>query len=228
MSGGASVPFAIAAVFAGEKYQQILLWAAAVFCLTLAGYRVWAAERRKVIELNARITPNFRISFDSLNRGLELAIDRITHHTGLGGIAATAVTQHQAKYLRICVAASTNAPVRNCQAFIFSLEKRLNEKEQFKPVHLPQFISLRDQPFDVLPRLPEQVDFLKVTDFDNKMTRTGYWPFVLEDVFNDLGIYRFGFKVNGDGVTSNPIHVDVHWRGAWNTISASLVFVEPE
>jgi len=52
MSGIASVPLAVAAVFVGEKYQQIVLWVASVSCLLIAGYRVWATERRKVIALD--------------------------------------------------------------------------------------------------------------------------------------------------------------------------------
>jgi hypothetical protein len=51
MSGGASVPFAIAAVFAGENYQRQLLWAAALVCFIIAAYRVWSGERSVVIQL---------------------------------------------------------------------------------------------------------------------------------------------------------------------------------
>src|SRR6185312_2565253 len=51
MSGSASVPFAIWAVFAGEPYQQRILAAASVFCLLFAAYRMWASERKRVNDL---------------------------------------------------------------------------------------------------------------------------------------------------------------------------------
>jgi hypothetical protein len=54
MSGSASVPFTIAAVFAGEKYQQVILTSAAVFCVYFATWRVWATERERVIALHGQ------------------------------------------------------------------------------------------------------------------------------------------------------------------------------
>ena len=55
MSGGASVPFAIWAIFAGEKYQQVILAVVSVFCVSFAAWRLWAAEREKVIELHGQM-----------------------------------------------------------------------------------------------------------------------------------------------------------------------------
>lgn len=46
MSGGASVPFAIAAVFVEQTYQKVLLAGAAILCFVLAAYRIWATERK--------------------------------------------------------------------------------------------------------------------------------------------------------------------------------------
>jgi hypothetical protein len=45
MSGGASVPFAIATVFVAQTYQKLLLAGAAILCFVVAAYRVWRTER---------------------------------------------------------------------------------------------------------------------------------------------------------------------------------------
>ena len=81
----------------------------------------------------------------------------------------------------------------------------------------------RDEPFEVMPKIPRMVDFMKVSEQDNKFIRTGYWSHALAGVFIDKATYRFTIAVNGDGITATPIKVEVVWREEWNTISARQV-----
>jgi hypothetical protein len=55
MSGGFSVPFGGLAVFAGDKYQQ-LIWAALAFCaLGFASYRLWRSQYDRATELEVKL-----------------------------------------------------------------------------------------------------------------------------------------------------------------------------
>jgi hypothetical protein len=66
MSGGFSVPFTAAAVFAGDKYQQAIFGCLALTALWFAAYRVWKVERYRVIELQKKL------------EGVKLTIQKVT------------------------------------------------------------------------------------------------------------------------------------------------------
>jgi hypothetical protein len=55
MSGGLSVPFAIAALFLGESWQGTMMAALAALCFVFASYLVWKPERESVIALTAKL-----------------------------------------------------------------------------------------------------------------------------------------------------------------------------
>jgi len=55
MSGGFSVPFGAFAVFAGDKYQQ-LIWAVLAFCaLGFTAYRLWRTQYDRATDLEAKL-----------------------------------------------------------------------------------------------------------------------------------------------------------------------------
>ena len=47
MSGGASVPFSIFAVYGDGTVAKTLLWISAFFCAWLSAYLIWSTERQK-------------------------------------------------------------------------------------------------------------------------------------------------------------------------------------
>src|ERR1019366_4576024 len=150
-------------------------------------------------ELTERTTPKFGVYFDQDRCGIVSAIERAPIvSTGIYGSAR--ITEGQAfhaLYIRICVNAASHVVVRNCQAFLLSLEKQQNPNETFIYINLPQ---------------P-----------NNKFSRTGYWPNALENAFSDNATYRFTIAVNGDGITAPPIKIDVVWQGIWDRVSAHQV-----
>jgi|ERR1019366_7074184 broad specificity polyphosphatase/5'/3'-nucleotidase SurE len=176
-------------------------------------------------ELTERTTPKFGVYFDQDRCGIVSAIERAPIvSTGIYGSAR--ITEGQAfhaLYIRICVNAASHVVVRNCQAFLLSLEKQQNPNETFIYINLPQPIQLTDKPFDVMPNIPRMVDFMKTSEQDNKFSRTGYWPNALENAFSDNATYRFTIAVNGDGITAPPIKIDVVWQGIWDRVSAHQV-----
>jgi hypothetical protein len=71
LSGGFSVPFTIATVFAGDKFAQAIFGALAFSGLVFAAYQVWKPEREKVIRseekvisLEEALRPKIKLTFD--------------------------------------------------------------------------------------------------------------------------------------------------------------------
>jgi hypothetical protein len=74
MSGGFSVPFGAAAVFADTKYGQAIWGSLAVCAFVFAAYRFWSAEHASVLSLKEKLRPkikviNFQCDFLPLSDG---------------------------------------------------------------------------------------------------------------------------------------------------------------
>lgn len=83
MSGGASVPFTIAAVFVEQTYQKILLASAAILCFGVAAYRVWSAERvarnvaeKRISELESEYAYSLRLGAIDYNLAEHHAVNK--------------------------------------------------------------------------------------------------------------------------------------------------------
>jgi len=212
-----------------ESILQLVTWALAALFGAQAAFSIWAREHQARIEVERKLaektTPNFTVSFDQERGGIVNAVDqtKIEMPGTYGGTIFRPGPSYNASCLRILIKTKSDVPVKRCQAFILSLEKQAQPDEAFIYVELPQRIPLQTGPFEVLPNIPYPVDFMKASDQNNKLVRTGEWPNVLARAFDDLATYRFTIAVNGDGITAKPIKVDVVWRGQWDTISASQV-----
>jgi hypothetical protein len=185
------------------------------------------------MKLRVATTPRFSVSFNQEKSGVVLAIEKIMPPERMFAPPEELkrmkpTHEYRAHYLRIFVAATSKATVKNCRAFIVSLEKQLMPDTAFLIINLPQAIPLTENSFDVLPNIPCHVDFMKASEQDNRFCRTGYWPYVLERVFDEEGTYRFTFAVNGDGVTADHLQVEVVWRGKWDLITAHQLFLNSE
>jgi hypothetical protein len=219
MSGAPSVPAAIIALYVSNPITEVLLWLTAAACVVLSSYLVWRVERLKVIELSGRLAPKLEASFNADKRGIVDAIDR--EFINIAGTSVSYIQETKAKYLRLCLRAATDVTVRGCEVYIVALEKRRNGGEVFIHIMVPQAISLRGAPFDVKPRIDEMVDFLETKN--DQLFSVSNWPNTLQNVFSEHGIYRFTFKIHGDGVGTDTVTVDVDWRGMSDIIWAKQV-----
>ncbi len=61
MSGTPAVPAAIFALYVENNIARILFGVTAIGCLVFSAYLVWRVERKKVIELEAKLTPTMRL-----------------------------------------------------------------------------------------------------------------------------------------------------------------------
>jgi hypothetical protein len=225
MSGAFSVPFSALAVFSDSSLSKLIWGATALSALIIMLFLIWAKERKRIVLLETRLHPNFAISFNQEKGGIVPAKERTELHSmgAYGGIRTVAGPEYNASYIRICVTATSEMSVKQCQAFIIALEKQNRPGEAFIHINLPEPARLETEPFEVFPNIPRMVDFLKASEHDNKLIRTGYWSHLLANVFDDEATYRFTIAVNGDRITSKPIKIDLVWRGAWDRISATEV-----
>jgi hypothetical protein len=224
MSGGPSVPAAIAAFWVQSDVAKIALWATVAFCFVLSAFFIWRAERLKVIEFTERLKPKFQVAFDAEPVGIVDGIERTTVLVGVSanGTAIERINNKRTKYLRLCINATDEVPINACEAYIVQLDKRRDGEPAFTHIELPQAIPIQNAPFDVKPRIASMVDFIKTTE-DNRLLPVRYWPFALENVFAEPAVYCFAFKIHGDGVTADPIVVDVEWSGVWDAVHAYQV-----
>lgn len=226
MSGGPSVPLMLGALFIPNRALAVATGITGIVCGLFASYLVWASERRRVNDLLARATPKFTISFDPENKGIVDTDEtrQVFHGMLINGKPMYRTEVKKCKYIRIAIEAISNMPINGCEAYIASLEKRMEGEWDFHSVQLPQHIPLQSEPFSVKYAVPHEIDFAK-TDSESGLTPTPnvLWPNVLAHVFKDRATYRFTFRVHGGGITLAPMAVEIDWRGTWNEISARQI-----
>lgn len=76
MSGGVSVPFAVAGIALGEGWAGSLSWTAGLLCFGLAAFLTWKAERERAAGLAARLEPKFDVGFEPDSDGLHMGAFR--------------------------------------------------------------------------------------------------------------------------------------------------------
>jgi hypothetical protein len=106
MSGGWSVPAAIAAFFVTNETARNWLWATAGVCAVLAAYLVWKPERKKVIGFRERLTPRIHVFLEA-------------PHKGVQGFPLT--DGSLSKYIQFTVTPCTESPLVDCEAWLTSV-----------------------------------------------------------------------------------------------------------
>jgi hypothetical protein len=129
------------------------------------------------------------------------------------------VRDDRAVYIRITINALSRTTVKGCVAFLTKVEKRAKPASLFADVPISGALALTQTPFDVYPRVPATVDFLKCGQFDNRLGFSVPTPFRLENILDNHATYRFTIEVNGEGVSETRC-VEVDWTGTWDGIVA--------
>lgn len=169
------------------------------------------------VGLREDVTPKVAATFNAREAGITWALERqIDQKSG-----RPVGLEFKATYLRFRVSTTAKKAIRDCTAHLIALSKKAKPTDQFEAVDLPHVMSLT-APFDVLPYAPRMIDFLRCDETNSVLHPTIPWPFHLENVFNDLGTYRFVFAVEGHDV-STKLTVDVQWAGKWDRITAEQV-----
>jgi hypothetical protein len=182
--------------------------------LLLLAYFLLEYGNRKRLELQ----PKFDVVFPASGLGIVSAIAREPTPTSDGRLNYG--PPFKTRYCRIQIDNLSGATIKNCVAGITALEKRRKTETDFVRINLPQTVFLRNEPFDVYPNMPCTVDFLRTDERVNKLAVSPgiSWPYILENVFDDKGAYRFTVTVNGEGVSKSKV-VEIDWDCQWDTIT---------
>jgi hypothetical protein len=167
------------------------------------------------VKLRRTVTPGFRLSFDPNGIGVVEAVEQLSPAPGT-------VIEFPAKYVRVQGDTAGPAAASNCSAFLTKLcYRELGKNARFVEIPLPQPIPLRDAPFDIFPKIPCLVDFVKgaQTQHGDKLQVVRNWPFVLRQKLDPEGTYKFTVTVYGPG-GSKEKSVEVDWKGKWDTVTA--------
>ena len=154
MSGGPSVPVAIAALYVESNVAKILLWVTAVGCIVISAYFVWRAERITVIELKAKLASKIRLFINPHAKGVMEIPAALLSQPGIG---------IKGKWIQFSVSCATDAPLVDCEAWLASIE-RLDGEEIGKQlveesVHCG-WSQLEKQKITLRPLLEQRVNLL--------------------------------------------------------------------
>jgi hypothetical protein len=179
--------------------------------LVMTIYFIFEYAHRKRMEL----VPKFDLTFDSDKGGIVFTPTKVTRI--VNGIIEH-IDSHGA-YIRVRVDNESATAIKECFAFITSIEKKDKQTGAFVPVPLPYAIPLASGPITIYSKIPNFIDFLKVGELENVPEPSGQWPLTLQRAFQEETSYVFETSVVANGLTKAK-KVEVIWSGQWDKISA--------
>ena len=220
MSGGLSVPLAIAAFFVDPKPARVILYVTAIGCAIVAAYRVWAAERRfgleerrdlhrRIAGLEERLAPKLKCSFLGADSGC------VKSHVPLGN-------QVVANFYRIKVETNGSAQVASCYGRLRTIKRDGSTIFSDQPTRLPFSPSERADAVDktIHEGNPEYLDFLVITNANKMFVWAADHDTQRGPKYGNLlgppGDYEFEISVLSDTVPLS-ITASVRWRGLQRT-----------
>jgi len=216
-----AIPAILSVAFAAWRYLPVLERGRPMFgipdwtwitLLVLVWLLVLASEYG--VRLYTGLLPKFAVRFDPTANCIE--------KTPTFGPAAFA--PGNATYVRILLAAESNAVISECRVWITKIEA-VTALGNASEIHLPHNLWVRDKtPFKIYPGIVETADFLECHHGASGPILSGNKPNVLIGAFDTPGTYRFTLTVYGDGATRR-IGIDVTWNGQWDQITAKTVQV---
>ncbi|MFZ0497131.1 MAG: hypothetical protein WBE85_11340 [Methylocella sp.] len=206
MSGGPSVPAAIAALYFENDIAKVLLWVTAFGCVIISAYFVWRVERKKVIELTEEKRTKLKCSFSMGDQGC------VRPNTTLAPSAVSAT------YYRIKVETDYAAMVPNCHGRLIWIKRGPKTILEGEPIYLPFAPATKNDALSkhIHDGAPEFLDFMMITD-DNKVILTqpefyGSSSVDWKNLFSDPGDYTFHILILSE-TSSVAIDLIFRWKG---------------
>lgn len=219
MSGGASVPFAIAAVYYSDS-EVLQVFLCALSCAWFAAYRIWKPERQRVCELEERLAPRIRVFLDSTCNGIrEVKVER----------------GDKSKWVQIMVEPLTEGPLIQCEARLLRVA-RLSPAPQII-VNEPVFCHWSNRPhdqhqIDIPSGVAQPANLLAVTGevaIHHNVVRRGHIGIKTSPTKVDLsteiqkpGRYRFEVHVSARDAPAASAALILDWDGTFDNVSIAM------
>lgn len=211
MSGGASVPFAIAALVL-EGWQSILTGVLACICAFTGAYLVWRPERQKVVELTERLRRKIRCNFDPQSAAC------IAPTTFTNGVPV--------RYFRLRVECDAVGYVSSCMGRLLAIKHNGTTIFDSEPMRLTfaPATSVDTLAKDLRDQVPEYLDVLFTCA--NGIVPTTYNFMVptsvdFQQLLSALGVYTFVIVITSPDTRSAKFELDLDWRGNWQSATAT-------
>ncbi len=210
MSGSLTVPLAVIAFFVPSGVGQVLVAITAGVCFLYASYSIWNGERIKVVELESRLKPKLRASFDIHDTGCVRQETPINFLQEVNGELqqGTAV----ADWYRVKVETDSAEPVSGCRGRLLSIMKDGETIFSGEPVDLtfaPGEATLETFNKTIHNNAPEYLDFAyKVHHSGQILPSLHRAPGSVKwiEIFRHPGRYVFEIAIlnPGETITVNP------------------------
>ena len=212
MTGGASLPLSLAAIFFGNEIVKAVLIVTALFCAWLAAYRIWKRERAQVVVLEEKLRPKIKCSFSESDPGCVIRNVRVPLSSG---------TIIQGTFYRIKVETAGVAQVTSCFGRLRSIKRDGANIHSGNPSRLPFTPSERA---DAVNRTihhgePEYLDCVLITNDSRVFIWTSDQDGSREMKYGNLlepaGDYEFDVSIISDSGITPSAHIPLllRWRG---------------
>jgi hypothetical protein len=221
MSGGASVPFTIAAVYVDNKYAQALLALCALTCAWFAAFRLWRPERQKVRDYEKRLMPKISVFLDPVCNGVRVVETSKSDDPLSRG--------SDSKWIQFLVRSVTDAPLVGCEARLLTAE-RLKSKEGTESIlDEPMFCTWSnvDQMQSTRMTIPvgvnQPANMLSIFEGQSNLkpeTAPYMKPRFLREI-QKPGKYRLNVVVSAQDAPVETASFLLEWGGSYNNIKIS-------
>lgn len=226
MSGGVSVPFAIAAAYLDNAAAKTLLALAAITCAWFAAYRVWKPEREKVIDLEKRLLPKVILSFGSKPPWC-IRLPR----SNIPKPGSNTIVEAPSRWFRVKVEnAGLAAPAHGVTVALIRVEYFYEGEFRETAFAVPQILRWAEAAetgfaeVEVRHLQPKFVDILSVDPIHNRILIK--WPtswIAYESLFDNVGTYRLTIAATSAEGKGSTVQLKLLWTGNWETAEVANV-----
>jgi hypothetical protein len=217
MSGGLSVPLAIAAALVPDPHAQAALGGMAVVAFVSGAYAIWRAERQKVLRLETTMKPKLKCVFDHADSLCDLD----THFTN----------GPRARYLRMRVETLNSGHVPGCAGRMVrviapsGVVKAAGLSLPFAQAESPDAVNKH-----IHDGIPEYLDIITILEDGRVFIPVHKWnlPNAInaDKIFADLGDYALEIAVITAHAPTLLVNATFRWTGDWRT--AAIVKAETQ
>ncbi len=220
MSGPASVPLTILAIYLEGPWVKAGLIILAFICAWIAAYRVWAAERERVRVLEDRLSPKIDVYLD--RDGVRTVETRI-------GLPPSEPQRRgpDSKWVQIIVMPATDAQLVDCEVRLLRAERINDDRTATVILTEPVFCTWSNMPagttrMTIPSNVPQASNIFSANDGSTELyMQTSPIKCEFRDQIQRPGTYRLKIGVSAQDCLTNVKTFLFRWS-SYNSISISM------